>query len=632
MLISRNWLQKYFQQELPIAQEIADTLMLHAFEIEDVFEKKEDWIIDIDVLPNRAHDCLSHFGVAQEISRLFNISLKKSSFSELQKNNAVPVEILNVNQCTRYQATRINNINVSNDDCFSDFLTSLGQKKINNIVNISNVVMFDYGQPTHVFDADKVVGVMSVRNAINGESMETLSGEQLTLIESDLVISDEKGVLALAGVKGGIRAEVTNLTKNIIIEVANFDSITTRKTARRVKIFTDSSKRYENKISAEKVDYAMKMMVSLVQEFASTTQTKVVGTTDIYPSPELQQNISLELKHIQRVLGLEINQEQVSEILDRYNYSYIFDNDRYTIIIPFDRIDLRICEDIIEEIGRIYGYYNIPSKSVHNLSFVPRINQNVYTTQKLTNILIDSGYTEIMSYTFVSKGEVNMINPLASDKGALRIDLHQQMSESLKKNIHSIDYFGLDRVALFEIGQVYKSSGESTLCCVGITNKNKSSKKKYGSEDDQLIKIQKTIEESFEVSLNTFKKENTLSFDITELINKNTERFGTVFHSKSFLSDAIFHTVSVYPYMTRDVSFWAPSGKSAKDYESIIIQAGAIYFKKVFLFDEFEKNGRTSYAFSMIFQSDKKTLIEQDVELDMKKIVQFLEVLGCEVR
>lgn len=627
MLISRNWLQNYFEAELPSAEVIADTLMTHAFEIEEVYEKNNDWIIDIDVLPNRAHDCLCHFGIAHELGTLLNLPVQQAEFPKITFDNLLPVQVLNTNQCTRYQAVRIDNINVSINDCFSDMLSAMEQKSINNLVNISNAVMFDYGQPTHVFDADKIVGTITVRNAFEGEKMTTLSGEELELIPEDLVIADDEGVLALAGVKGGTKAEVTSETKNIIVEVACFNPLTTRKTARRVKILTDSSKRYENEISAEKGTYAMQMMVALIMQLAATPETKIIGATDVYPSPEQPVQVSVSLDHIVRLLGVDITEPDVSEIFNRLGYSYNLENAVYTVDIPFDRIDLRIAEDLIEEIGRIYGYHNIPTKGLDNVVFEPQVNKGFFGVYALTDFLVEQGFSDVMTYTFVKKGEVEMFNPLASDKKALRTNLREQISEALEKNLYYSDYLGMDSIAVFEIGHVYHTDTETQQCCIGVLNKNKSAKKKYGTEQEQLETIITKIEQEFSVSLNPTYNGNTVTFDMVDIQSVDYD-----FSGRSYADDAIYHSVSVYPFVTRDVSFWADSGKNAEDYEQVIRTANAEFLKKVFLFDEFEKDGKTSYAFSLVFQSHDKTLVDTEVESDMQKITQVLEGLGCEVR
>jgi phenylalanyl-tRNA synthetase beta chain len=268
--------------------------------------------------------------------------------------------------------------------------------------------------------ADKVKRGIIVRTEISGEKMITVTGEELELLESDLVIADEEKILALAGIKGGNSAEVDENTKNIIIESANFNPVTTRKTARRVKILTDASKRYENGITSEKASIAISYMLSLIIEVAHTENLQIAWITDVYPNPEEKFVLEFTQEHTARLLGFDISESEINKILEKFKYSYSVENGNYKVSIPFERLDLRIQEDMIEEIGRLYGYHNIPLASIDDINFTPDVNVDFYIAQKLRNYFVEKGFTEIMNYTFVNKGEVELYNPLASDKKALQ--------------------------------------------------------------------------------------------------------------------------------------------------------------------------------------------------------------------
>lgn len=636
MLISRNWLQSYFEKELPDAQKIADILMLHAFEIEDVKQQGDDWVIDVDVLPNRAHDCLSHIGFVRELSALLNIPYTTPEFPELIMNlDAISVDIQNPDQCMRYQATRINNVQVGSSQAWlQDYLSAMGQRSINNLVDITNVILFDIGQPMHVFDAHKIVGGITVRNATPGETMTTLTGEELELIETDLVIADDEGILALAGIKGGTKAEVDEHTRDIIIESANFNPTTTRATARRVKILTDASKRYENGISSEKVSIASKEMIMMIKGNASSDHTQVVGSVDRYPLPKKQETISVTLDHIQSLLGFEINKQDVSDILHRCQYHYTVENNVFMITVPFDRLDLRIAEDMIEEIGRMYGYHNIPAKNLDDYSFTPRVHPLTYVSQKLRNLFISLGYTELMTYSFLNKGDVEVYNPMASDKKALRKNVSQLMLLAAEKNIRNSDYFGIEVLRIFEIGRVYTANGEETMCTVLVSNTNKKARKMYGNEEEQLKDIHTKIEEVFACNIDGELKDNTLTFSLDTLAEQCEvpDSYGDVFAMQSYALDAQFHQISPYPYVKRDISLWVDTHADLETIRKIINDSQTKYFQKIFLFDEFEKDNQKSFAFSLIFQSHEKTLDEKDIEADMTAITQNLEKAGCVMR
>lgn len=639
MLISKKWLQSYFVAELPSAQKIADTLMLHSFEIEELSEVGTDWVIDIDVLPNRAHDCLCHQGVAYELAGLLNLALKEHRYSTdeiiMNPDAAVSVAVMNLDQCGRYMATLVKNIEVrESPEWLKSRLTSMGQKSINALVDATNYVMFDLGQPMHVFDADKVVGGITVRNAQPEETMTTLSGEELELLETDLVICDNEGILALAGVKGGTRAKVTAATTNIIIESAYFNPTTTRSTARRVKILTDASKRYENEITAEKVHPATTAMLSLILGVAGTDSTEIYTATDIYPEPETVFQLEFTMEHTARLLGFAITEKEISEILDRFKYEYNVEAGVYTVTVPFDRLDLRIPEDMIEEIGRLYGYHNIPVLSVATLESNPQVNQSFYVTHVLRNYFVEKGFTEVMNYTFVNKGEVSVLNPMASDKKALRKNLSKQMKEAMEKNALIVDFVNTPQVLNFEIDTVNTSEGEQVVCCFGINTVSKKSRKQFGDEQSQIEGVISDIQEMFNIDkLEYVTDAHIISFNVDQLTAGKQDVYDDVLKSTSYPEDARFIGISPYPYMKRDISLWAAE-HDADVFKNAIQNSGATFLQthKVFLFDTFEKDGKTSYAFSMIFQSMERTLTDKDVDADMDLVNKAVEGLGAEIR
>ncbi len=635
MLISKKWLETYFQEELPSMQEISDILLLHAFEIEGLEEKDGDWILDVDVLPNRAHDCLCHEGIAKELAGLIEKKLfteRFSSYADAKKTQEkVSVQVKNPKQCLRYSARLIKNIEVrESPEWLKTRLKAMGQKSINAVVDATNFILFDMGQPTHVFDADKVAGSIVVRNAEVGEKMISLTGEEIELTPEDLVIADEEKILALAGVKGGKAAELTEDTKNIIIESANFDPVSVRKTARRTKILTDASKRYENGITSEKVFYAMEAITSLILELAGTTETEISPVTDVYPNPEAAFVLDLSLAHASRLLGFELTEEEVNAILERFHYSYLIRDGIYQIAIPHERLDLRIPEDMIEEIGRIYGYHKIPTKRLDTFHFSPEINKYFLLTQQLRNYFVSKGFTEIMNYTFVKKGDLELLNPLARDKKALRKNLTKQMKESLEKNARERDFLGEEQTLLFEIDRVHQGEKEIFYCVFGIDAGSKKSRKKYGTEKEQIERHKEALRKVFGKKLSFQEEGNIVSFSLEEIeVDGN---YNQIFDLKTYGENSRFQGISPYPYIKRDVSFWIDDRKTKEELYSLIGNAGAQFLVKIFLFDEFEKDGRKSYAFSLIFQSFEKTLTDTEVEKEMEKIYTALRNVGAEIR
>ena len=257
MKYSYTWLQEHLAQPLPSVEELARTITIKAFEVEGMekFAATNDTVLDIKVLPDRAHDALAHRGMAREIAALFGSKRKEREMKTHERDEqvaAVRVEVEEKELCPRYIGVRVDGVEIGpSPEWLQTKLASIGQRSINNIVDLTNFILFDLGQPMHAFDAAKVVGGITVRLAKTGEQMTTLDGKALTLDGTELVIADDEGVLALAGVKGGKKAEVDSTTTAIIFECANFDATATRKTSTKHNIKTDASKRYENGMTSE---------------------------------------------------------------------------------------------------------------------------------------------------------------------------------------------------------------------------------------------------------------------------------------------------------------------------------------------------------------------------------------------
>jgi phenylalanyl-tRNA synthetase beta chain len=360
MKISYNWLQKYFKEKLPSPSDVASGIIFHSFEVEEVEQVGNDTVFEIKILPDRAHDCLSHWGIAKELSVIFNIPILDNVPTpvETKSTSDLVIEVKDKN-CRRYMGCMVKNVKVGpSPKWLSDALVSIGQKSINNIVDATNYVMFDLGNPIHAFDLDKLAShKIIIDKASNGEKLTLLDGREVTLDESVLTIRDEKDALVVAGVKGGKKAEVDGSTKNIMIEVANFEPVSTRKTAKKLAIFTDSSKRFENEIHPMLAEIAMQKITSLILEIAGGEACEIV---DIYTDKKDEiKTISFNENYIERMLGVKIPSGDIEEILNKFKYEYKNENGDYSLVVPALRLDLSGPHDIAEEIGRMYGYDKI---------------------------------------------------------------------------------------------------------------------------------------------------------------------------------------------------------------------------------------------------------------------------------
>jgi phenylalanyl-tRNA synthetase beta chain len=648
MIISKNWLQTYFENDLPSIEEIDRLLVAHSFETEGIEVAGDDHVIDIDVLPNRAHDCLCHEGIAKELGGLMSVAVKDTlsrytSYNLQLTTYNLSVDIQNTTQCRRYVSRIIKNIEVTESpQWLQDRLAAMGQRPINNIVDATNYVLFDMGQPTHVFDLEKLGGTrarLQVRNAQKGEAMTTLSGEELTLDESMLVIASGDQVLALAGVKGGTAAEVDNETRSIVLEVANFEPISTRKTRHKTGLITDASKRFENELSPEVATEAMEALTRLIVELAGTDNTTVGEIVDVYP--ETQETVSVEftVEHTNRLTGFDLAAEDIADILNRFGYTFTENNGTFVVTIPPRRYDLRIAEDMIEEIGRIHGYQNLQPQSVADIAWESSVNTMVYYQNRIRNVLISQGYSEILTYTFVKKGDIEMLHPLASDKKALRTNLHDGFARALDMNLQNAPLFGQDRIRGFEFGKVFDESGEYWHLVIGVVNKDKKARKAHGYPHEQLNRLVDLLNTELGTDFlqHVGEGESTIEIHLQSLVETlpTPESYGhDVLATDVRNLDRQYQPYSQYPFMVRDIALWAPSDVVVSDIEATIAEHATGLCQRIDLFDTYQPDGenRTSYAFSIIFQAMDRTLTDDEIGGIMDRVYAACVEKGWETR
>ena len=651
MLISYNWIKKYFNSPLPDLKYISNLITKKSFEVESIEKNGDDFIISLDILPNRAHDCLCHYGIAKEISALLDKPIKKIANNiqhqnidnSLDKNLSVIVKDKQL--CKRYIARYIKNIKVKQSPKWlRQGLESIKQKSINNIVDATNFILFDIGQPLHIFDADKIDGdKIIIRKAKLGEKIITLDNKEIKLDNSMLVIADEKEPLAIAGIKGGKKAEVDENTKNIIIEAANFNPVNIRKTSRKINIITEASKRYENNLSSELADLGMETITRLIEEIAKSSNTLIGAKKDIYPIPEIKKEILLPFEKIENILGIKISGKDVEKIFKRLKFKFKNRNFKYKVTIPFERLDLNIPEDLVEEIGRIYGYDKIPDDLEYNMDFKPKVNKHFYYQNKICQFLISNGYSEIETYVFQEKGEIELANSFAQDKPFIRKDLIAGLLDALEKNARYIDLLDIKTVNIFEIGNVFTKNGEHTE--LGIAYKNP---KKKNQEDEKKVlkKILKKLCQELNIKIQDLNANliNNPENGIIAQINfsKLLEKLPQPKSYQNVLNVPIktdkYKPISIYPFIVRDIAVFINNKNEQKKLEKIILKnSGKALVKKPKLFDVFEmnKNGKTkiSYAYRLVFQLYDRTLTNKEVNDIMQRIyIKIHKNNGWEVR
>jgi phenylalanyl-tRNA synthetase beta chain len=550
----------------------------------------------------------------------------------------VEVVVLAATLCPRYIGVRVDGVAVAPaPDDIAAKLTAIGGRSINNIVDLTNYVLFDIGQPMHAFDAAKVAGGITVRSAVAGESMTTLDDKALTFDGTELVIADDEGVLALAGVKGGKKAEVDTSTTSIIFESANFDPTLTRRTSTKHGIKTDASKRYENGMTSKFAEEGMHLALSELVKIMPSA--KIGAMTDVYPTPEkggYHMNISAD--EINRLLGSIMNNANVSEVLSRLGFTYTMIGNDYEIIIPNERLDLRIKQDLIEEVGRNYGYDRINS-TLPKLSRRGVPHKRLYYANKVRNFLVGRGYSEVFTYSFAPKGEgeVEVLNPVGKDRPFMRSSLVSGMKRALTANFYNAPLLELEDIKIFEIGNVFSQSGERMKLAIGAMGGTKKRWKVlevefkkttqemisevFGDEHKDRLRSDLGSERSYlEEVGGPDGQSGIVEFDFDGIIANLPEptAYEELAREKNDIS---YQTLSVYPFIVRDIAIFVPQEVSEEYIETLLKKEAGQLVVRFSQFDKFQKPGesRISYAYRMVFQSFERTLTDDEVGIIMER-------------
>lgn len=602
MKISYNWLTSYIPN-LPAAEKLADVFTYHLCEVEGV-EKIEsgDTIFDINILPNRAHDLLCHQGVARELAGLLGLEFKDPT--ELYKIPATTPTKLAVDiqssDCRRYMGRIIRGIKVGLSPAWVvQHLESVGQRSINNIVDATNIVMFDLGNPCHAFDLATVGERIVVRAAAEGESLELVGSEKIVakLKETDLVITNGEKTLAIAGVKGGTNSGISDTTTDLVLEVANFAPVAVRKTARRIGALSDAAKRFENDLSPELAPYAMRALTALILEMCPGAVCEEI--VDVYPAPQEPRTLSFEMARVNRMLGTNISADEAEKMLQRFSYTMTRDGDTITLDVPPFRLDLTGVHDMAEEIGRIAGYSDIaPLMPV--IDFTPKENDDHVRMMAARAKLLADGYAETMTYAFTKKGAVEVARG-PKGKEFLRTNLSDGLKSAYESNRLNAPLLSCDEIRMFEIGTVFPTKGVEET---------------HVAYADKRGVVEATLEE--------FTRE--MALDIASIENAQKENSDTTHGAK-------FVMWSSYPHIVRDIAVWVPEGTEQKILEEIFTEHGdALLAVAPRLFDTFTKEKMTSLAYRLVFQAHDRTLTDEEIHPIVDKIYSALQNKGFTVR
>lgn len=643
--------------------------------VKEILQIDED-VLEFEITSNRA-DCFSIIGLAREAAATLKkpFELPKIEFDgkdDIKISDLIDVEVKNNEICKRYTCRVIKNVQIKpSPQWLRHYLTFSGIRPINNIVDITNYVMLEIGQPMHSYDMDKINGnKIIVRNANIGEKLVTLDGLEREFDKSTLVIQDSEKLIDLAGIMGGENSMITESTKNILLESANFDGYHIRLTGKKLGIRTDASAKYEKGLDPNLCIIALDRACQLIEMLGCGEVVK--EHFDFYPNPLTNWEIPYSSEKINKLLGTDISKDKISAILKTLD----IDTNGEIAKIPTFRTDLQEEADLAEEVARIYGYDKIkPTLS----SGTPTVGKKTYkqiVIDKIIDILISMGLSEALHYSFEGEKVFNKLevekesdlrrfitisNPLGEDFSIMRTNTLNTMLNSL-----SLNYNRRNKEAfLFEIGKIYLPKElplkelpiEKELITIGM----------YGNIDFYNIK---GVFESIFNELGIFDLEYSPFEDFSymhpgrtaKITNSNGEMLGYlgeihpkitnnyeietkvyfgVLEVEKLLAitnfEKIYKPLPKFPSIQRDISMLIKEDVNVREIEKVIKEKGGKLLEKVELFDIYQgeqiEKGNKSVSYSIIFRADEKTLTDEEVNAPMKKILKYLEeILDAKLR
>ncbi len=632
--------------------------------------KMDDEVADFELTANRG-DLLSVLGMAYELGAIYDKPVKEVDLSHKEHREDINKSFslkINTDNCKLFLAKKVEGVEIKESPAFiKNRLIASGVRPINNVVDISNYVMLELGQPLHFYDADKLNGMIEVRMAKEGEKLTTLDNIQRILNSNDIVISDGKEAIGLAGVMGGLDTEVTEQTKNVIIEAAIFDSVKVRMTSNKI-LRSEASNRFEKGLDPNRTYMAAERAAKLLEEYA---YGKVVTGTVIYDKTNVKpKTIEITFQNITDVLGMKIPNEEILNVFRKLGFTYEVKEEKIFVTVPTRRLDISIKEDLIEEVGRIYGLENIQGK----LPTVPMKQGSVdRTMREIRNKMISLGLNETLSYVLVREEEaaafttdtfekVKLLDPITEERSTLRYSVITSLLKIYEYNKARNE----KDVAIFEIGKgFYKKEdyGEDTKLAALMSGKYYLGMNQPKELDFYVIKgiaeevldylgyngrysfvqpketpIQMHPGQTAEISVNNdivgivgkvhpaIEKEAVyvLEINLDKLLQKKTGKMK-------------FKEISKYPTIQKDLAILVDKTTVSEEIAKLIKKTAGSLLTNIEIFDVYEGKNipkeKRSIAYSLSFGKQDRTLTDEEVNEVMNKVIEALtNKMGAELR
>ena len=628
----------------------------------------DDTIYELDSHKRRNNDCYYHIGLAYEIGAVLNkkVTLPEDSTNPIEESVSEHFELgVETDKCPLFLAKMVKDVKISESpDFIKKRLVSAGMRPINNVVDISNYVMLEYGQPLHFYDKDKLGNKIVVKNAKDDYVFTTLDGKERVLNSNDIVITNGEDPVCIAGVMGGLNTEIDNNTKNILIESAIFDGVSIRNTANRLNLRSEASIRYGKGLNYEYTYAAVERACHLLEKYAGATVLSDTVTYDVIDKKE--KVVTFKTEEVNKMLGIEISKDDMEVELNRLGFSYKLKEDEFTVTIPNRRLDVDPnINDIAEEIGRFYGYHNLvgtlPKVGIKKGVYVGDVKYRKLVSFRLRSL----GINESKNYTLVSpemaslfkyenRENVLLPNPMSVDKSVIRTTLIPSLLNVYEYNKAR----KVNDVFLYEIAKTYdKDYNEDTKVCVLM-------KGNYLSNNANSVKVKTDyylIKGILENLLDYMGLKNRYSYEVKEIPNMHPymsavikldrEEIGIIGRvHPSLKKDDIyvfeislnklmkpikpikFKEASKYPNIVKDLAFVVKKNTMSLEIESLIKKSGGRLLTDISVFDVYTgenvKEDEKSIAYSLTFNDPTRTLTEEEVMTVFNKIITDVEKTG----
>lgn len=632
-----------------------------------------DVIFEIAVTPNRP-DALSHIGVARDLSAIFNRELHLPKIvlkeSKIKASEFASVEIIDQKNCPRYSAKVVLNVQIKESpEWLKIRLAKIGLRPINNVVDVTNFILHELGQPLHAFDLDLLEGKkIVVKSTEQEKEFVTLDSKVRKLPRNTLMICDAKREVAIAGIMGGENSEINPSTKNILIESAYFNPSSIRRTSKALQLSTDSSYRFERGTDPSITKYAAERAAQLISELAGGEVAD--GIIDVYPEIIERKEITLRYSRVTKILGYEISKQKIHQILSRLGLALKdLDANSLLVSVPTFRPDIEREIDLIEEIARINGYDNIPVVPKINITLERKVDQQKFEDD-VRNIISSFGFNEMINNPLESEWEARLTgnpiflaNPQSAEMSCLRTSLFAGGLNSVKRNLN----FGIRNMMLFEIGNVFEKKSESLINTFDdISEKQNLILILSGKEEEKSWYSDEKYFDFYSLKgyVNSFTHKISLDNQLTDLYYSSENEIYSYYFAKNFNNRLVgvggkvkkdvlnkfdinqdvfvfefdlsalkqitpdvkkYFEPLKFPKIIRDFAFVFDKSVQYLDVKNFILEKASLLLKNVELFDIFESESlgsdKKSMAFTLEYFDESRTLTEDEVEKDFNYLI-----------